>query len=347
MSLEALRRIQTTQGAVFADNDRILRFGSVEAEYRSVTDAIGLLDLSLRGRLRLTGADRIRWLQGMVSNDMLPFESGADVIQACVLNATGHMLADVTAVNAGDSLILDLDRVTTEKIARLFDSYIITEDVEITDVSDSLLCFSLQGAGVSRNWNQSITADRAIVVPASHSVEGGYDLYLPVEEAPALWEKLTASGARPVGEQAAEIHRVEAGIPRYGVDMDETTIPLEANLETTHISYRKGCYVGQEIVVRIQSRGHTNRALTGLILEGDALPEYKSSILLAETSEEKPVGWITSSVFSPTLNAVIALGYVRHEYRSAGTQLTVSGGSGQRKATAAELPFRRIRQVNR
>lgn len=342
MSLKVLRRIQTTQGAVFSDNDRILSFGSVQAEYRSVMDAIGLLDLSVRGRLRLTGADRIRWLQGMVSNDMLLFESGADVIQACVLNATGHMLADITVVNMEDSLILDLDKVNTEKIARLFDSYIIMEDVEIADISDSLICFSLQGSAVSGDWVRSIAEDRTIVVPARHSVEGGYDLYLPVQEAAALWEKLTASGARPVGDQAAKIHRVEAGIPQYGVDMDETTIPLEANLEMTHISYRKGCYVGQEIVARIQSRGHTNRALTGLILEGDVLPEYKSSILLAGAPGEKLIGWITSSVFSPALNAVIALGYVRHEHRSVGTRLVIANSSRKQRATVAALPLRRI-----
>lgn len=344
MSLEALRHIQKAQGAVFADKDRIESFGSVEAEYRAVLEAAGLLDLTHRGRLQLTGEDRVRWLQGMVSNDMLPFETGKDVIQACVLNATGHLLADVTVVNAGDSLILDMDRANTGKIARIFDGYIITEDVEIADVSESLICFSLQGAQASREWIQSIAGNSAIIVPAAHSIEGGFDLYLPVEEAPSLWEKLTGSGARPVGERASEIHRVEAGIPQYGVDMDETTIPLEANLEATHISYRKGCYVGQEIVARIQSRGHTNRALTGLLLEGDTLPEYRCSLLPAEEPDEKPAGWITSSVFSPSLRSIIALGYLRHEYRVSGTRLAVSCESGRLNATVASLPFRSVLQ---
>jgi folate-binding protein YgfZ len=121
--------------------------------------------------------------------------------------------------------------------------------------------------------------------------------------------------------------------------MDETTIPLEANLEATHISYRKGCYVGQEIIARIQSRGHTNRALTGLILEGDQIPEYKSPVLLEE-AVDKPIGWITSSVYSPALNSVIALGYIRHEHRSPHTLLTVSGSSKRHKATTVTLPFR-------
>jgi folate-binding protein YgfZ len=344
MTLQALRNIQRNQGAVFTPDGRIERFSCVEEEYRSVIEHVGLLDLSHRGRLRLTGEDRVRWLQGMVSNDVLPLQTGKDVVHACVLDATGHLLADVTVVNAEDSLILDLDGMNTEKIARLFDSYVITEDVEIADVSDSLICFSLQGSAVSKAWIQSIIADTAIVVASRRSVEGGFDLFMPAEEAPTLWERLTGSGARPVGEHATEIHRVEAGIPRYGLDMDETTIPLEANLEATHISYQKGCYVGQEIIARIQSRGHTNRALTGFTMEGDLLPEPKSAVMLAEETAQKPVGWVTSSVFSPSLQSVIALGYIRHEHRSAGVQLIIDCGSKRLNAKLASLPFRNALQ---
>src|SRR5439155_96392 len=124
--------------------------------------------------------------------------------------------------------------------------------------------------------------------------------------APPLWEKLVDEGIQPVGESAADTLRIEAGIPEYGRDMDETTIPLECNLEATHISHTKGCYVGQEIIARIHSRGHTNRALTGLLIEGAALPIRGDKVYPTEGETDREVGWVTSATHSPSLERSIA-----------------------------------------
>lgn len=330
-----------------------------QAEYRAVREAAGLLDRSSRGRLLLTGGDRLTWLQGMVSNDVRPLQTGVPVVQACILNATGHLLADIAVVNRGDSLLLDMARENVEKVRRLLEGYLILEDVEIADGSDALACLSVQGpkaaeilAGAQAHPPEPLS-NRApehrapTLVPADHTGSGGFDLYLAAEDAPTLRERLVAAGAVEVGETAEEVLRIEAGIPKYGVDMDERTIPLEANLEATHISYAKGCYVGQEIIARIHARGHTNRALTGLVLEGATgqcphtplLPCAHTSLYPAQGETEREIGWVTSAAFSPVLNRAIALAYVRHEHRAPGTRLRAARADGDLLAVVTSLPF--------
>lgn len=307
--------------------------------YRAVRESIGLLDRSGRGIIRVTGSDRITWLQGMVSNDMRPIEQGAPRICACVLNATGHLLADIAVVNGGDHLLLDMERENAPKIAALLDRYIIMEDVEIEECSDTIGCLSLQGPGVERGWARAQAGESALMAEADHTGAGGVDIYLPSEEASALRERLMEAGIPLLDEETAETLRIEAGIPRYGVDMDESIIPLEANLEATHISHTKGCYVGQEIIARIHSRGHTNRALTGLLLEGDTRPVSRAKIYPAEGETEREVGWITSVAYSPALGRLIALGYVRHERRAPGTALSIETDGVYIPAQVTPLPF--------
>jgi folate-binding protein YgfZ len=179
------------------------------------------------------------------------------------------------------------------------------------------------------------------VIEADHTGEGGYDIYRPTEHLEEFRRRLMAEmGAVPVGEEAAEILRIEAGIPKFGVDMDEKTIPLEAGLEATYISHTKGCYVGQEIIARITARGHTNRTLAGLVLDGTELPR-KGEVVKAATGdgEEKETGWITSACLSPSLGSVIALGYVRHENSEPGARVRVVHGEALLSATVTELPF--------
>lgn len=339
-----LQDVQRAAGAHFGEwrgRQLALDYGDPNEEYQAVRRAMGLLDRSERGKLVLTGNDRIPWLQGMVSNDVRPLATGAPAVYACVLNATGHLLADLCIVNRGDNLLLDMERENLEKIFRLLDDYVITEDVEIADHSDALACLSVQGPLVDANRIRALCSDSAHVVPADHTGEGGVDIYLRAQEAPTLWQRLVAAGARPVGAKAAEVLRVEAGVPLYGVDMDESTIPLEANLEATHISHTKGCYVGQEVIARIHSRGHTNRALTGLLLEGECLPARDNKIFPAEGETNREVGWVTSAIRSPAIGGGIALGYVRHEHRAPGTRLRIAAEAGSIVARTTALPFYR------
>src|SRR5262249_20654577 len=150
----------------------------------------------------------------------------------------------------------------------------------------------------------------------------------------ALWAHREACKARAVGLEMLDTARIEAGIPVYGRDMTEETIPVEANLEAA-LSYTKGCYIGQEVIARIEARGHVNRKLTGLLLSGESLPEPGATIV----SPQREVGWITSAVCSPARQQNIALGYVRREVLAPGTPLEVHSQDSTLNATVAELPF--------
>ncbi len=313
-----------------------LDYGDPAGEVRAVRGQIGLFDRSDRGKLVLTGADRFSWLQGMVSNDVRRIESGAPSIQACILNATGHLLADVTIVNRTGSLLLDLDPANRAKIYEFLGQFLIIEDVEIVDQSEFLACLSVQGPAVDENILRKLAGADAHLNAADHTGAGGFDIYTKAAGARELWQRLVAAGIPQIREDAAETLRIEAGIPRYGIDMDEGNIPLECNLEATHISHIKGCYVGQEIIARIHSRGHTNRALTGFWVDGDRLPAPGERILITESETRRDAGWTTSAVFSPTLGRSICLGYLRHEYRDGSHDLRSTTGL---KLTVTTLPF--------
>ena len=315
-------------------------YGNPLAEYRAVREGIGLMDRTPRSIIRVEGPDRYSWLQGMVTNDVTRVGRDTESLPACILDSTGHLLADLTIVNGADYLLLDLDWINGEKAYHLLDQFLIVEDVELALQID-MTCLSVQGSDAigqdTRFWADS--KEGVVVVPADHTGEGGFDLYVSGQEAIRVqWSMMRDAGFRPVGDTALEILRIEAGIPRYGVDMDESTIPLEAGLEATHISHTKGCYVGQEIIHRIHSRGHTNRALTGFFVDGDIPPTPKEKLYSSESDSAREIGWITSSTFSPTLERTIAMGYLRHEHREVGTALQTESGLA---LTVTELPFYR------
>lgn len=346
MNRTVLYDLERDRGANFADYDgweKPADFGDCLAEYHVSRESAGLWDRSESGKLVVTGADRFTWLQGMISNDVRPLQQGAPGVCGCVLNATGHLLSDVRVVNRGDSLLLDMARENVDKIYRLLDGFIISEDVEIVDQSDFLASFSLQGPAVAKSHEsrvREIAGGGVAVTAADHTGLGGFDLYVKATEAAALWTRLLDSGIAPVGEEAVETLRIEAGIPKYGVDMDETTIPLECGLESSHISHTKGCYVGQEIIARIVARGHTNRALGGLVLDGSQLPRKGDKVFPTEGEADREVGWVTSATHSPLLGRGIALAYLRHEYRAPGTRVRIDRGDGVVTARTTDLPFR-------
>jgi len=174
---------------------------------------------------------------------------------------------------------------------------------------------------------------RAIVAGVNRTGGRGYDLYVPKGSAGVVWDRLIKSGARPVGLRAMETLRIEAGIPRYGVDMNEETIPLEAGLDHA-VNYDKGCYVGQEVVARIHWRGHVNWVLSGFLLAGRELPSPGSEL----RDGNKKVGYITSSAYSPSLDRVIALGYIRRELSEPGSEAVLNTEDGG-IAELAKTPF--------
>lgn len=340
-----------------------------ETQVQTVRRHIGWWQREEIGFLTITGPDRFTWLQGMVSNDTrLLAEGKTEHLPVCFLDATGHLLSDGVLLSVAgahplatalglqgqDFLLAELPLATVGRILAHLDRLLIMEEVELADVSAKIAAFTLQGPDAASRFRRDTWASQTKsgatfwgllefscrIVQADHSGSGGIDLYFPVREMFTVQDALLSLETPEIGPDAVEALRVEAGIPRYGVDMDETVLAPEADLKD-HISLTKGCYVGQEIVARIDARGHTNRALTGLILDGAELPEPGAKLFFcAENEPPRETGRLTSVVPSaPTVGGgAIALGYVRHEHRAPGTRLSV-GEEGEAGVTVAELPF--------
>jgi folate-binding protein YgfZ len=314
------------------DEDRALRAGAA------------LFDASAREVVRVAGPDRVSFLQGMVTQDVegLPLGSVAD---AALLTAKGAMVADARVVKRSDDLLLLTEPGYGAAVLGALERYLISEDAELVDASAAFGQLSVVGpeaealvarvlglgppAGAALRPLEATAATTAWALPQGQLLSG-VDLLVPVEALGSVFDRLLDAGATPVGFAALEVLRVERGTPRFGVDMDERTIPLEANLHRA-IHYQKGCYIGQEVIARATFRGHMNRHLVGLRFAG-ALPSPRTELLVGD----RRVGWVTSVVESPRLGA-IGLGYAHRDVEHPGTELTLAGGTG--KATVEPLPF--------
>ncbi len=283
-------------------------------------DGLAAWDRSPRGLLELRGADRHTFLQGMVSNDVLALAPGASR-HAALLDSTGHILADLYVRAFPDALVVETDPACLSTLYETLNKFLIMEDVTLTDVSDQWVILSVLGAGAAR-----LTALPGEKRPLSVPLALGYDLWLPAAERAAAWETLTAAGALPLDEDAAECLRVEAGIPAWGRELSPSVLLPEAGMDDA-VSYAKGCYVGQEIVARLHARGHTNRALRRILLAEDApVPPAGATVHVPEDGPEpgREIGRITGAVASPWHGGrSLALAYVRKEYFADGTPVSV------------------------
>lgn len=333
------------------------QFSVVSAEYRAAREAVGIFDLSHRALLQLTGPDRLSFLQGMLSNDLRELQT-FDGQYAALLTQQGKVVADVRVLCAMNSFYLDFWEFLKEKILAHLNRYLIADEVEIADRSDEYATVALQGPGAESllralaggidlprktAGHAMVEIERAAVcvVAADHTGGGGFDLIVPKSALEAVARRIDQAGdvlgARWVGLAAQEILRIEAGIPLYGVDFDESNLLLEVGLVNA-VSFNKGCYLGQEVVERIRSRGHVNRRLSGLVLEGES-PAHAGDAIVAEG---KTAGHVTSSTFSPLLQKPVALGYLGKEFWNAGTRVRLRNNGAERAATVAELPFARF-----
>lgn len=326
------------------------RFAEVAAECRAVRSCAGVIDRTDRAHLTASGPDARSFLHRMLSNDVNSLGPGQGCY-ATLLNPQGQMLADLYVFQLDDHLLLETDISSKLRARETLEKFVIADDVTLDDRSQQLAALSVDGPAAGRllaaagavavpgkelNHTWAKLGDAPVlVVRLSETGEEGYRLIFVVEYAQNVWDALVAQEKtvawKPVGHAAWNILRTEAGIPWYGVDMDERTLPPEAGLEARAISYDKGCYVGQEIIERIRSRGHVNRRLAGLTLSG-ALPAAGAKL----TTNGKEVGTITTAVDSPTLGRAIALGYVRREHLQPGTRLALESGA---TAEVAPLPF--------
>ena len=322
-----------------------LSFGDDTAEARAVREGAGLSDLSHRGLLRLAGADHRRFLQAMATSDVNAATPGHGVYGA-LLNDKGRVVSDFTCFADEDALWLDVEAQAREKLPAVFDRYIIMDDVRVDDMTPLRTLLAVHGPSAARVVGTVLATeivlenlahrriDAGRLVRHDRAGEPGYELWLDdAARAPRLFGGLRDAGARPVGSQAMERLRIKAGVPRAFHDADETTILLEAGMEHV-LSREKGCYLGQEVIVRAQDRGGIRKQLRGLAIAGDAnavLPGRGDAVKLAE----KDVGRVTSSAISPMLGRPVALAIVTKDAWELGTQVVVAG----RPAKVVALPF--------
>ena len=327
-------------------------YGDTLAEYAAVREGGGgLIDLSSRGRILVSGIEAVPFLNGLITNDVKVLEVGA-WMPAAFPNVQGRLLAAIRVLNRGEDYLIDTEAITHAKVLQLLGRFTLAGDFRVTDVTKETALVSIQGGGggaaISATLGEAAaTVERqrivdtqlpnvgdVTVIRASHTAEDGFDLFTSADDAGSLWDVLIAAGARPVGLDALEILRIESGLPRYGADMDETTIVSETNLDDA-VSFTKGCYIGQEIIARIKYRGHVAKKLTGLVFADEVKLELGAKIHAAD----KEIGRITSSVLSPALERTVALGYVKYDFLAAGTSVKVVSADEEVDAQVAELPF--------
>ncbi len=328
----------STSGAPEADSG-----GHVRAEFQALISGSGFHPLAGRRWLTLTGSDRLRWLNGMVTNNVRDLAAGCGVY-AFLLNAQGRILGDLTAYNRGDSILIATDQAQISKLRETFEHYIIMDDVEVSEVSEQIAAFGIAGpksaavlksAGlevpelaplqfVTIPWRQI----EVTVLRTDNATVAGYEVWINPASAEELNHALVTAGAHPVGAEAVDLVRIACGVPRYGQDIRERDLPQETG-QSRALNFTKGCYVGQEIVERIRSRGNVHRTFTGFDIQG-ALPPVGTKIV----AEDKEVGEITSAASLPSGD--VALGYIRRE--AATKELTAAGTT----VRAIEVPFRAV-----
>ena len=341
---------------VVAGHSVTLHYGNIAAEYSSLATGAMLVDRSLRGRMRFDGPKAAELLTGLVTNDVLALSAGHGQY-AAALSPKGRIVADVRIFARADHILVDVPpraRVGWDALVR---KYINPRVVPYIDASGEMRQIAVAGTaaraivtGVTGITREALAA----LVPYAHidaEIGGrpvmivrtvdlhadGYEIFLPTDAFGAIWQRLVAQGATPGGLLAWEIARIENGRPEWGIDIDETTIPQEANLDELHaISYTKGCYTGQEVVARIHFRGHVNRHLRGLRL-GQSEPPVERSVVLS--MDGKQIGDVRSSALSPAMGA-IAMIMVRREVEMEST-VVVEGQSGTTQGQVVSLPFSR------
>ena len=323
----------------------VLDPGDVRTEFQALLGGCGIYDLSDRARITLTGGDRVRWLNGMISNNVRDLPAGHGVY-AFLLNAQGRIQGDLYAFHLGESLLVDLERGQRDKIWGLFDHYIIADDVEMTDVSDKMAALGLTGpesravlerAGLALpelaylqfaelDWQQRPIT----VLRAGEEVKESWQLWTTPDHVNALRDALIRAGGKPVGSTELNLFRISRGIPRFGQDIRDRDLPQETG-QARALNFSKGCYLGQEIVERIRSRGAVHRQFMAFAVEGP-LPDPGAKI----QADGKEVGEITSSAILPLPGGdrAAALGYLRREASEKELQ------AGNTKLTPTDTPIK-------
>ena len=322
-------------------------------EYFAARSGAGMIDLGARGRIVVRGADRKTFLHALLTNDIALLSAGTGCY-AALLTPQGRMIADMNVFELGDVMLIDVRREVKDVLLQRFDQLIFSEDVQLGDVSDAWGCIAVYGPLAAAVAGGLVDADLAgfrpfqnarfehageLVVAARRDALGltGFLLFGDGGAMPGMAQALQAAGAAALQPETVEALRVEAGEPAFLVDMGNDTIPPEAGIEAAAVSYQKGCFPGQEVLVRVRDRGHGKvaRKLVGLTIDAETAPAPGSVIV----GGEKEIGHVTSCVISPAIGKPIALGYVHRDFVEPGTAVSVVAAGATLSATVTELPF--------
>jgi folate-binding protein YgfZ len=339
-----MKEFHENLGATFLElngEELVSDYGDLSAEYRALSQSAGVLDLSPRGRLCLLGEDRSKFLHGQVTNDVKSLASGTGCYALLVTNK-GKVQADMNVFNLGDELLLDLEPGQSVFVTERLEKFLVADDVEICDVQPQFGLLSVQGPkaaaaleklgmdapapalGHAITRIEDATLGTLFIANNARLGTSGFDLFVECPSLPAVADKLVQSvqevGGGAVGWQAFEIARIEAGIPRCGADMDEKNLAPETGVEERAISYKKGCYIGQEVLNRLHTFAEVKRRLIRLELS-EAAPDGTALL-----HDGKEIGKITSCATIPTDGRNVAVGYVRKPHDEPGTQLTTPTG---------------------
>jgi folate-binding protein YgfZ len=295
----------------------------------------------------------VMFLNGLVTNDMKTLAPNS-WMPAAFPNVQGRLLASVRIIHRADGFLIDTESASQPTVLNLLDRFTLAGDFRVTDLTASTALLSIQGrnaaeivratlgdeaAAIERGKVGSVQLDggaEATIIRATHTAEDGFDLFVNAEGVEQLSQSFENNGAKRIGPEVIETLRIEAGIPRYGLDMNETTIVTETNLEDA-VSFTKGCYVGQEIIIRIKHRGHVAKKLAGIVLEEQAVVENDAKLI---SVEDKEIGRVTSSTSSPRFGGrTVALGYVKYDYLAPHSGVTVSANHAAVTGEIAELPL--------
>jgi folate-binding protein YgfZ len=325
-------------------------FGDVGREWRAASGGAGVYVAGFRSAIAATGEDRVTFLQGMLSNDVKALAAGQGTY-AAFLTQQGKLVSDLRVYAEPDRLLLDVLAWRRATLQEGLEKFIVADDVELTAPDGEEFLLGVEGPMARAATSEALGIDALPEAPYAHirtEFEGAPLLVIAVSEiersgillcgppriAPALFAACVEAGAQPIGMQALDTLRVESGVPWAGVDMDDTTLIMETG-RTAALSFTKGCYLGQEVVERIAARGHVNRQLTGVILDGDAIPAAGARLL----ADGREVGYVTSAVRSQALERPIALAIVQSKHSSPGERVVVQTDADAVGATVSALPF--------
>jgi aminomethyltransferase len=264
--------------------------------YQALRHGAAWLDLSARGRIVARGRDRARFLHNVTSNEVKMMTPGTSCY-AFLLTPQGRIVADLYLICRPDDFLIDTERELREKVRAQILKYKVADQIELEDVTDATAAIGVEGPNAPG-------IPVAASVPISLTGQPGYRIYCTRDEMPGIVQRLEAAGAAAATADDARLVRIENGRPRYGEDILETSLPQETE-QMQAVSFTKGCYIGQEIVERIRARGHVNRHLVRLEIEGTEPPAPGKQMIGGREAD------VTSAVYSPEMGKVVALAYVR------------------------------------